>query len=133
MLKLEIVTPERRVLDAEVESVTVPTASGEAGILPHHAPLISAIKPGVMTYAAKGGQEKLVVSAGFVEVNADTVSVLVDTAETPDEIDADAARLTRESAEKALASAGIVPMDDAEAAREGLEHATARINTAAGR
>ena len=60
-------------------------------------------------------------------------SVLVDTAETPDEIDADAARVTRETAEKAMASAGVVPMDDAEAAREGLEHANARINTAVGR
>ena len=133
MLKLEIVTPERRVLDAEVESVTIPTASGEAGILPNHAPLISAVKPGVLSYAAKGANEKVVLSAGFVEVNADTVSVLVDTAETPGEIDAEAARSSRESAEKALVSAGIVPVEDAEAAREQIDHANARMITAAGR
>jgi len=133
MLKLEIVNPERRVLDAEVESVTIPTASGEAGILPHHAPLISAVKPGVLSYAAKGGNEKVVLSAGFVEVNADTVSVLVDTAETPGEIDADAARSARESAEKTMTSAGVVSVEDAEAAREQIDHANARISTAAGR
>ena len=133
MLKLEIVTPERRVLDAEVESVTIPTASGEAGILPQHAPLISAVKPGVLSYSTKGANEKIVLSAGFVEVNADKVSVLVDTAETPGEIDADAARLTRESAEKALVSAGTVPVEEAEAAREQIDHANARVLTAAGR
>ena len=133
MLKLEIVTPERRVLDAEVESVTIPTASGEAGILPNHAPLISAVKPGVLSYAAKGTNEKVVLSAGFVEVNADTVSVLVDTAETPGEIDAEAARSSRESAERTLVSAGIVPVEDAEAAREQIDHANARMITAAGR
>jgi F-type H+-transporting ATPase subunit epsilon len=133
MLKLEIVTPERRVLDAEVESVTIPTASGEAGILPHHAPLISAVKPGVLSYSTKGANEKVVLSAGFVEVNADTVSVLVDTAETPGEIDADAARSSRESAEKALVSAGTVPVEEAEAAREQIDHANARVLTAAGR
>jgi F-type H+-transporting ATPase subunit epsilon len=49
MLKLEIVTPERKVFDEMVDSVTVPTASGEAGILPDHAPLISALKPGILS------------------------------------------------------------------------------------
>ena len=54
MLRLEIVTPEKRVLDSEVDSVTVPTASGEAGILKSHAPLVSALRPGILTYAVKG-------------------------------------------------------------------------------
>ena len=49
MLKLEIVTPERRVLDTEVEMVTIPTASGEAGILTNHAPLLSELKAGVLS------------------------------------------------------------------------------------
>ena len=75
MLKLEIVTPEKRILDAEIDSVTVPTASGEAGILANHAPLISALKPGILTYTNRGSTEKLAVSSGFVEVNSDTVSV----------------------------------------------------------
>ena len=60
MLKLEIVTPEKKVLDETVDSVTVPTLTGQAGILPSHAPLISALKPGVLTYSNKGTNGKFV-------------------------------------------------------------------------
>ena len=133
MLKLEIVTPEKRVLDAAVDSVTVPTASGEAGILPNHAPLISALKPGILSYIQKGTTDKLVVSAGFVEVNSDKVSVLVDTAESAGDIDVDAARASRESAEKAITAAGLAPAEETEAARETLDHASARIQIASGK
>ncbi|MFM9903956.1 MAG: F0F1 ATP synthase subunit epsilon [Pyrinomonadaceae bacterium] len=131
MLKLEIVTPEKRVLDAEVDSVTVPTSSGEAGILSNHAPLISALKPGVLTYAGKNESGKLAVSGGFVEVSNDNVSVLVDSAETPDEIDVEAAKSARETAEKALAAAGQAPAEENEATRDALDHAQTRIQLAA--
>src|SRR6476661_6011820 len=104
MLKLEIVTPEKRVIDAEVDSVTVPTATGEAGILPNHAPLISALKPGILSYSNKGSVEKLAVSGGFVEVSNDQVSVLTDSAENAGEIDAVAARADKDAAEKELAA-----------------------------
>lgn len=130
MLKLEIVTPEKRVLDAEVDSVTVPTASGEAGIMPHHAPLVSAMKPGILTYSTKGATEKLVVSGGFVEVSGDKVAVLVDTAESADEIDANAAKLAREEAEKALAAAQTSPLEETETTREAIDHAAARLQLA---
>lgn len=133
MLKLEIVTPEKRVLDAEVDSVTVPTASGEAGILPHHAPLISALRPGILAYTNKGATDKLAVSGGFVEVNSDTVSVLVDTAETAAEIDLEAAKTDRETAEKAISAAGLVESDIAADTRDALDHAAARIQLAAGK
>lgn len=133
MIRLEIVTPERRVLDAEVDSVTVPTASGEAGILPHHAPLISALKPGILAYTSKGVGQKLAVSGGFVEVNSDTVSVLVDTAETAAEIDVEGAKTDRETAEKALASAGLASEEEAGESREALDHAAARLQLAAGK
>jgi F-type H+-transporting ATPase subunit epsilon len=133
MLKLEIVTPERRVLDAEVDSVTVPTASGEAGILTSHAPLISALRPGILTYTQKGSASKLVVSGGFVEVNSDKVAVLVDTAESADEIDTVAGKTDREAAEKALAAAGIVEADIASEIRDALDHAVARLSLASGK
>lgn len=133
MLKLEIVTPEKLVLDTEVDSVTVPTASGEAGILSHHAPLVSALKPGVLTYTTKGSSEKLVVSGGFVEVSGDKVAVLVDTAESPDEIDAASAKLVREDAEKALAAAQTAAIEETESTREAIDHATARIQLASGK
>lgn len=133
MLRLEIVTPEKRVLDADVDSVTVPTASGEAGILQNHAPLVSALKPGILTYAVKGTTDKLAISGGFVEVNSDLVSVLVDRAETPDEIDASDAKSDMDAAEKALATVGLVPAEDAAESRNAFEHAAARVRVAAGK
>jgi F-type H+-transporting ATPase subunit epsilon len=133
MLKLEIVTPERKVLDESVDSVTVPTASGEAGILPNHAPLISALKPGILSYSNKGTTERLAVSGGFVEVSSNKVSVLTDAAETATEIDADAARVEREAAEKSLAARSMAALEDTEADRERLEAANARIQLASGR
>ncbi|HRI03766.1 MAG TPA: F0F1 ATP synthase subunit epsilon [Pyrinomonadaceae bacterium] len=133
MLKLEIVTPEKRVLDAEVDSVTVPTVSGEAGILPNHASLVSALKPGILSYTQKGGGDKFAVSGGFVEVSGGTVSVLVDTAESADEIDVDAAKVARETAEKALAAAGQASVEENESTREALDHAQTRIHLASSR
>jgi len=131
MLRLEIVTPEKRIIDADVDAVTVPTASGEVGILPAHAPLVSALKPGVLAYSMKGSNERLAVSGGFVEVNNDRVAVLVDSAESADEIDASRARAERETAEKALASGGPITAEEAELSREGVELADARLTVAA--
>ena len=130
MLKLEIVTPEKRVLDAEVDSVTVPTATGEAGILQNHAPLISALKPGILTYTIKGASDKLAVSGGFVEVNGNTVSVLADTASTADEIDVAEARSDKEAAEKAFAAVANGSIDDTEQARDQIDAANVRIQLA---
>ncbi len=133
MLKLEIVTPEKKVLDETVDSVTVPTASGEAGILPNHAPLISALKPGILSYSIKGSSENLAIGGGFVEVSSNKVAVLTDTAESASEIDLDAARAERESAEKALAANSAAALEDAEAERERLDAANARLQLASGR
>ncbi len=133
MLKLEIVTPEKRVLDETVDSVTVPTATGEAGILPSHAPLISALKPGVLSYSNKGATTKFAVSGGFVEVSGDRVSVMTDTAETADEIDIEAARTERSDAEKALASAASASIEETETIREKLDASNARLAIAAGK
>lgn len=133
MLKLEIVTPERKVVEAEVDSVTVPTASGEAGIMSEHAPLISALKPGVLSYSLKGYVEKLAVSTGFVEISNDLVSVLSDFAESAEDIDVVAAKADRDEAEKELSAASSAPADETEDIRERIEHANARLSVAAGK
>ena len=129
MLKLEVVTPERRVVDVETEIVTVPTASGEAGILANHAPLVSMLKPGLLSYAVKGSseKEKLAVASGFVEISNNQVSVLTDLAETGAEIDMDQARADREEAEKELAANSTAPAEETAAIRERLDLANARI------
>lgn len=133
MLKLEIVTPERKVVDAEADSVTIPTASGEAGILPNHAPLISALRPGILAYSVRGTTERIAIGGGFVEVTHDKVSVLADSAETADEINADEARAQRDEAEKAIAAAATQPVEETDALREQLESANARLQLTAGK
>jgi F-type H+-transporting ATPase subunit epsilon len=133
MLKLEIVTPEKRVLEADVDSVTVPTASGEAGILPNHAPLVSALKPGILAYSAKGSTDKIAITGGFVEVNANRVAILADSAETADEVNIEAVKADRDAAEKDLAAHAIGPVDETEAIRERVESANAKLQLAAGK
>jgi F-type H+-transporting ATPase subunit epsilon len=132
MLKLEIVTPEKRVFDETVDAVTVPTATGEVGILPNHAPLISSLKPGILSYTNKGVNERMVISGGFIEVNSNKVSILADVAENADEIDAEAARLEREEAERVLSSWNGTE-EEFETEREKLERAQARLQLASGR
>ena len=133
MLKLEIVTPEKKVVDTEADSVTVPTASGEAGILPNHAPLISALKPGILTYTNRGTTERIAVGGGFVEVSDDKVSVMADTAETAAEVDTDTARIQRDEAERSIAESWTKPIDETEALREQLDVANARLQLAVGK
>src|SRR5580765_5548191 len=95
-LQVDVVTPERRVLSESVNSVTVPGRNGEMQILPGHAPLISELKTGVLTYNQDGTNSQLLVSGGFTEINHDRVSVLAEIAERPEEIDAARARSDRE-------------------------------------
>jgi len=133
MLKLEIVTPERRVVDIEADSVTIPTASGEAGILGNHAPLVSALKPGVLTYAVKGATEKLAISTGFVEVSGNRVAAPNGRAGSADEFDAGKAKADREEAEKELAANATANAEDNADIRDRIDLANARLSLAAGR
>ena len=132
MLNLEIVTPEKRVLNEKVDTITIPTASGEIGILPSHAPLISALKSGILSYSVGNKTEKIVISSGFVEVTNDKVSVMADVAESSDEINIEAARLAQTEAEKVLAAWGGTE-DEFETEVEKLERAQARLQLAAGK
>src|SRR5207237_6468854 len=103
-LQLEIVTPERRVLSESVNAVTVPGRGGEMGILPGHAPLISELQTGVLSYNEDGTVFQLHVSGGFVEVNNDRVAVLAEIAERPEEIDAARTLMAREQPEHQMCS-----------------------------
>jgi F-type H+-transporting ATPase subunit epsilon len=129
MLRLEVVTPEKKVVDAEVDSVTIPTASGEVGIMPNHAPLISALKPGILSFSAKGTAERLVIAGGFVEVSNNTVAVLADSAETADEINES---VKAAGIDDAVAT-GPMTVDEAELAREAADLKQARAALFSGR
>ena len=128
-LQLEVVTPERRVLSESVNAVTVPGRGGEMGILPGHAPMISELQTGVLSYNEEGNTFQLHVSGGFVEVNNDRVAVLAEIAEKPEEIDAARARLAREHSEKQLSSWSGTE-EDFEKARAKLERSVVRLRLA---
>src|SRR5207249_7075095 len=131
-LQLEVVTPERRVLSESVNAVTVPGRGGEMGILPGHAPMISELQTGVLSYNEDGTTFQLHVSGGFVEVNDDRVAVLAEIAEKPEEIDAARARLAREHTEKQLSSwSG--SEEDFEKALAKLERSMVRLQLASNR
>jgi F-type H+-transporting ATPase subunit epsilon len=105
-IQLEIVTPEKLVLNESVDEVVAPGLDGELGILPDHTPLISQLKTGVLTYRLGAERKQLHVSGGFVEVLPDRVSVLSDVAEKPEEIDLSRAQKAKERAERRLSSKG---------------------------
>lgn len=132
MLNLEIVTPEKKVFDETVDAVTIPTTNGDIGVLPNHAPLISTLKPGILTISNRGASERLVIAGGFVEVSANKVSILADTAEKADEVNVEAARAERESAEQILGSWSGTE-ESFEIEKERLEKAQARLSLASGK
>ncbi len=101
-LDLEVVTPERRVLAETVDSVVIPGGEGYLGVLPGHAPLLTHLQAGELSYNRSGKTYYLAVTGGYVEVLRDRVRVLADACERPEEIDADRARRSREKAESVL-------------------------------
>ncbi len=86
-LKVEIVTPSRRVLAQEGDEIVLPASKGEAGILPEHAPLVSMLSPGVVRLRDGKVETKLAVKGGFFQVEANRVMLLADDARVPTEVD----------------------------------------------
>ena len=101
-LKVELVTPYKKVLSDEVDEITATGALGEFGVLPGHAPFLSSLKIGELSYKKDGGVYHLAVNWGYFEVENDTVTVLVETAERADEIDLERAKAALGRAEEAL-------------------------------
>jgi F-type H+-transporting ATPase subunit epsilon len=101
-MQLKLITPERQVLDTEVEEVYAPGVAGEFGVLPGHITFMTALSVGVLRYKSQGREHFVSVSGGFVEVLNDTVTVLADTAEQAEEIDAERAKRAEERARAAL-------------------------------
>ena len=101
-LHLDIVTPEKTHFSGKVSFVYLPGSEGELGILPNHAALVTALKPGELRYGAEGEIEMLAVGSGFVEVADDKVVVMTDMALDEHQIDEVAVAAAMERAEKAL-------------------------------
>jgi F-type H+-transporting ATPase subunit epsilon len=127
-LQLSVVTPERTVVEAEVDSVQLPGELGYLGILPGHAPLITLLKPGVISWSPGGGEGAAAISGGFAEVAEDRVTVLADTAEKTAEVDVASAEKDRSQASEELRTANAEEVVDA--ARNRVEVAEARLSVA---
>ena len=127
-MKLEIVTGERLVYSGDVEVLVAPGIEGELGILPHHAPLLTMLQPGEIRIVVNGQEEYMVISGGFLEVLANTVTILADTAERADEIDEERAQEAVQRAQDRLT--GQLAAEDLERALASIRRAQARVQVA---
>jgi len=128
-IHLEIATPDRQVVRDSVMAVSVPGKEGELGILPGHAPLLSLLKVGELSYRIGNLTHFLCISWGFVEVLPDRVIILAQTAERAEEIDVDRAKRAKQRAEERLSKVSDLEID-MERARVALERSLIRLQVA---
>lgn len=126
--QFEIVTPSRLLLKDVAEEAQIPGLSGYLGILPGHAPLLTELAVGAITYKASGGIHTLSVCWGFAEVLPDKVTILAEAAERPHEIDVERAQKAKERAEQRLKSSD--PQIDYKRAEDALQRAETRLSVA---
>jgi len=128
-LKLELVTPYKRLLTEEVDEITATGTLGEFGVLPGHAPYLTSMKVGEFSYKVDNKVFHLAVNWGYFEVENDIVTVLVETAERADEIDLERARAALGRAEEKLKH--LTPEDkDFRTYEAALERALIRVQVA---
>ncbi len=101
-IELEIVTPNGQVFSGKVDGVTIPAAGGYLGILPGHAPLVTELQIGVISYLADNSENRLFCAWGFAEILGNRVSILADEVEKPGDIDVEAARADKARAQSIL-------------------------------
>jgi F-type H+-transporting ATPase subunit epsilon len=126
--ELEIVTPEKLVVKDVAEEAQIPGKSGYLGILPGHAPLITELAVGEITYKSAGTTKHISVAWGFAEVLPSKVTILAETAERPEEIDVTRAQKAKERCEQELTS-GRTDVDY-DAVQAALERAETRLDVA---
>ena len=126
--QLEIVTPEKMVVKDVAEELQMPGKNGYLGILPGHAPLITELAVGEITYRNGSDVHHLSVAWGFAEVLPDKVTILAETCEKPDEIDIARAKEAKQRAEDRLKSSN--PEVDFGRAEDALHRAETRIEVA---
>ena len=119
-LKFELVSPEKLLKSGDVQQVTVPGAEGDFTVLPGHAPVLSAMRPGVVVVADGGGGEKIFVRGGFAEASPVELTVLAEQAIPLGELDTDALAQQIRNAEEDLADARTD--DSRRRAWESLDH-----------
>lgn len=127
-IKIAVVTAERQILEDDVDMVIAPGIEGQLGILPRHAPLLTALQPGELRLKKGGTETALAVTGGFLEVRPDQVTVLADAAERAESIDLARAEEAMKRAQEHLAQRGADL--DLERAVAALRRATVRVKVA---
>lgn len=102
MMHLVIITPEKTVLDEEIDEILVPTNKGQMGVLPHHINIVTQLVPGEVIIKSKGKNKNIAVSGGFLEVNKGVLTLLADYAEHANEIDIEKAKEATKKAQDLL-------------------------------
>ena len=126
-IQVEVVTPERLVVNDKADYIEIPASTGYIGVFPGHAPLITELAVGEITYKAGADTKRLAVAWGFAEVLPQKVTILAETAERAEEIDVARAQAARQRAEEALRSAGVEGNIEA---HDALQRANARLEVA---
>jgi F-type H+-transporting ATPase subunit epsilon len=129
-IQCEIVSQDRLVYEGEADMVVVPGAAGEMGILPNHAPLLSALKYGLLKVRLRGNEEIFTIAGGIVEVQPNRVTVLADVAENVGEIDIARAEQARQRAEELLREGPPKESEDFLALEAALRRSNLRLEAA---
>lgn len=126
-LKLEIVTPDAKVFSDDVTTVVLPGTLGEMGILPNHAPVVTALIPGELRYTQGNVTTELAIGEGFVEITGTTVKVLTDLAVTEHAIDEATVQAALERAEARMKDAPSLGAEEIAAVEASIAKSIAQL------
>ena len=113
----DLVSPERLLLSGEVVQVDVPGSEGDFGVLAGHAPMVTSLRPGVLTIKREGGEEKVVILGGFAEVSPNGLTILADAAVPAEEFDQQMLAEHIQATEKKIEKLGPAAVLDREVTR----------------
>ena len=125
-LKLEIITPDAKVFEGDVEFVELPGAEGDMGVFPQHEALVTELKAGELRYTQKGKVEVLAIGDGFAEITGKSIGIMTDGAVNEKDIDEKAAEVAVKRAEELLKS-NTLEGEELEATQASLARSLAQI------
>ncbi len=129
-MMLDIVTPERKLVSAEVDEVTAPGFYGEFGVLPQHTPYLCQLGVGVLSYRTGSARYFISIIDGYAEVGPDKITILAESAERAEDIDAARARESRQRAQERMGGQKSEEELDFDRAELSLKRAITRISVA---
>ncbi len=131
-LTLEVVTPQKVLMETQADYVTIPGEIGELGVLPGHIPLLSKLQSGVLGYRSSGGDKKIAVHYGYAEICNDKITILADYAELGEEIDIERSKNAQRTAEEELPQviSDVDKLDEVESLQKKLKRSITRQSAA---